>query len=987
MPPGDISGFRTKKKFTMNYISKTIFIHKIFLLKIMANLVCLLALLSLSACGDDSESLSVNDDVAIAYVKRPVSSIGNPTDAMRFTKGGNLFMRMAASPSAEEINITARVTNGNGDVSDPEVSFDGKRILFSMRPSANKHWELWEYNIESSSLYPLLQSDRFDDVDPAYLPDGRIVFSSNRQERARSLRADNGEPDYQHRDEYEREKVINLHIFDPEDDSIKQISFNQSHDRNPTVLLDGRIMFSRWDHVGQRNQFSIFTTKPDGTGVFIEYGAHSPGNSFLHPREISSGLLLSSLMPLSRTHEGGAVVVIDLKNFTENNDPAPDGNASPEAQGQTQITPTVNYVSNAVSPNGRYTSPYPLGDNSGRILVSYSVSRPQSETDPLTGVESLVESTPHYNLVILDPAEGTQLPVVIASKDFAILDGIVIAPKTEPQIIPDFVSTSDITDKTPGFLSVSSVYDTDHLGRMGNAVTLDPDLDEILDAATKREIIPTLPNPDTKAKHTRIANIELLKDPASMHPDERPARFIRITRAVPPPPGLSRETIGETDLEMQQILGYSEVEPDGSVKIQVPSDTPLSIAVLDKNGRAFQMHSSWLQVRPGEDRACNGCHSPRRGNPINNNDVRAQHINSLPSMQPNGSGETMATTRHIKGLGGKPPVKDISYTDIWSDDSIPGVSKGSDINIDYDGLRGKEGLGGLSAASVQKLETGIINYEEHIQPLWNLDRGSSTCTSCHNNNDPDDLGQSGSQGLDLRAEKSGSGRLISYEDLLIGDPVLDSEGNPVFRLDDGEIILERSEAYVRAGISINSGLARGSYLIEKLAEEELRAPHVLNPDGQLVNHSSMMNDSEIRLLTEWIDIGGQYLNEAYDDTGALRGVNGLNETTFANLVHPILLTQCSGCHQPFGANGQTNSVSISANRFILTGQVDGDYNMALTMISNTSQPDENYLLLRPSSLPSSPLPHPALDSTVTNVPILQTSDPNYATIRNWITGG
>ena len=947
----------------------------------MANLVCLLALFSLSACENNGESLSVNDDVSIAYVKRSVDSIGNPTDALRFTKGGDLFMRLTASPSAEEINITATITHGDGDVSDPEVSFDGKRILFSMRRSANTHWELWEYNIESKSLYPLLQSDLFDDVDPAYLPDGRIVFSSNRQERARSLRADNGEPDYQHRDEYEREKVVNLHIFNPDDGSVKQISFNQSHDRNPTVLLDGRIMFSRWDHVGQRNQFSIFATKPDGTGLFIEYGAHSPGNSFLHPREISPGLLLSSLMPLSGTFEGGAVVVIDLKNFTENNDPSPDGSASPGTHGQTLVTPTVNFVSNAVSPNGRYTSPYPLGDNSGRLLVSYSVSRPQSETEALTGNVSQVESVPHYNLVLLDPVEGTQFPVVIAPKGFAVLDGIVIAPKPLPQIITDFVTAPDIALKTPGFLSVSSVYDTDHLERMGNEATLDPDLDEILDAATKREIIPTLPNPESNSKRSRIANIEMLKDPASIHPDERPARFIRITRSVPPPPGLSRETIGETELEMQQILGYSEVEPDGSVKVQVPSDTPLGIAVLDIKGRAFQMHSSWLQVRPGEDRACNGCHSPRRGNPINNNDIRAQHINSLPGMQPSGSGETMATTRQLKGLGGLPPSTHITYTDIWSDDSISGVSKGSNININYNGLNS------LSAASISKLDNGIINYEEHIQPLWSLDRGASTCTGCHNNNDPDDLGQFGSQGLDLRAVEAGSGRFVSYEELLIGDPVLDSDGNPVFNLDDGEIVLERSEPYVRAGISINSGLARGSYLVEKLAEEELRAPQILNPNGQLVDHSVMLNDSELRLMTEWIDIGGQYFNEAYNSSGQLRGVEGLNENTFANQVHPVLLNLCSGCHQPFGAAGQINSAGSSTNRFILTGQVDGDYNMALTMINDTSQPDENYLLLRPSSLPSSPLPHPVLDSSATNVPILQTIDPNYVIIRNWITGG
>lgn len=953
-------------------------------------------LLCLSACDTNNEdSLSSNEDVAIAYLKRQTASLGNPTDALRFTPGGDLFMRAASSPSAEEVNITALVTKGEGDVSDPEVSYDGTKIIFSMRPSIQDHWQLWEYSIAENSLYPILQSNEFDDVDPAYLPDGRIVFSSNRQEKARSLRSDNGEPDYQHRDEYEREKVINLHIFNPADNSIKQISFNQSHDRNPSVLSDGRIMFSRWDHVGRRNQFSIFTTKPDGTGMFIEYGAHSPGNSFLHPREISPGRLVSSLMPLSGTYEGGAIVSIDLKNFTENNDPAPSSTAAAGAQGQTQITPEVNFLSNAVSPNGRYTTPYPVGDGSGRFLVSYSVSRPVQQVSPLTGSEATMESVPHYNLVMLDPSAGTQLPVVIAPEGYAVVDGIVLAPRTKPKTIPDFVDPVALANKEPGFLSVASVYDTDHLERMGNDVTLDPDLDEVVDAATKREIIPTLPNPNTKEKRRRIADIETLKDPARMPPDKRPARFVRITRSVPPPPGLSRETIGETELEMQQILGYSAVEPDGSVKVQVPSDTPLGLAVLDDKGRAFQMHTSWLQVRPGEDRACNGCHSPRRGNPINDNTIRAQHTNSLPGMQPSSSGETMATTRQNVFLGGQPPATHITYTDIWSDDSVPGVSKGTEISITYNGLKGKVSSGGLSAAAILKLERGVINYEEHIQPLWTMERGSINqyvCTRCHNNNDPNDLGFFGSQGLDLRAEKAGSGRLISYQELLIGDPELDAEGNPVFRISDGEISLERRDALVRAGNSVNTGLARGSYLMEKLTEEELRAPQTLNPNGRLVDHSPMMNDSELRLLSEWMDIGAQYFNEPYDDSGAIRGVSPLNEDTFANQVHPILLNRCAACHQPFGAsgalNGPSSATSITANRFILTGQVEGDYNMALSMISDTSQADQNYLLLRPSSLPTSPLPHPPVDTTAAILtPILQTSDADYATIRNWVTGG
>ena len=45
-------------------------------------------------------------------------------------------------------------------------------------------------------------------------------------------------------------------------------------------------MFSRWDHVGGRNHFKVFTVNPDGTDMFVLYGSHSDGNSFLHPRDM-----------------------------------------------------------------------------------------------------------------------------------------------------------------------------------------------------------------------------------------------------------------------------------------------------------------------------------------------------------------------------------------------------------------------------------------------------------------------------------------------------------------------------------------------------------------------------------------------------------------------------------------------------------------------------------------------------------------------------
>ena len=151
--------------------------------------------------------------------------------------------------------------------------------------------------LTGGTLRRITSSSTDDDVDPAYLPaGGGFVFSSNRQTKSKHTQA-TGQV-YFALDEYERERVFNLHTMDANGGNITQISFNQSHDRNPVVRPNGDIMFSRWEHVGDRNRFAIFRTKPDGTDMFVFYGAQSPGNSFLHPRDMDPAGKLQGLPDL-----------------------------------------------------------------------------------------------------------------------------------------------------------------------------------------------------------------------------------------------------------------------------------------------------------------------------------------------------------------------------------------------------------------------------------------------------------------------------------------------------------------------------------------------------------------------------------------------------------------------------------------------------------------------------------------------------------------
>ena len=227
----------------------------------------------LAACSSpNDDSVAIEGNYPIVFAKRNSEALGSPTDAIEFEPGGDLMMMNLASPSAGMENLTSGYTQGEGDVAEPEVSYDGKRVLFSMRGPEDNSFHIFEMDLASRALRRVIADDAVadegDDLGAHYLPDGRIVFSSNRQTRSKEMLEAEGTEPYAHLDEYERERATVLHVMNADGTNIRQISFNQSHDRNPTVLRSGEIMFARWDHVGDRNHFPIFFANPDGSVAY-----------------------------------------------------------------------------------------------------------------------------------------------------------------------------------------------------------------------------------------------------------------------------------------------------------------------------------------------------------------------------------------------------------------------------------------------------------------------------------------------------------------------------------------------------------------------------------------------------------------------------------------------------------------------------------------------------------------------------------------------
>jgi hypothetical protein len=578
---------------------------------------------------------------------------------------------------------------------------------------------------------------------------------------------------------------------------------------------------------------------------------------------------------------------------------------------------------------------------------------------------------PAYAIYMFNSRTQEWLNVATPPKGSMYKNPVALMPRPEPASSTPTSIDPTLAAQGLGVLDVRSVYDTDSLGRMGTPVLGAADLRPGCLGA----IAQTKPTDPADTRPT-VADLVRMKNPADPAYWCSPARFIRAVRAVAPPSNTMgmRGAIGETDFEPTQILGYAPIDPDGSFKLNVPADTPIALSVIDEQGRAFQTHTNWIQVRPGERRTCDGCHSPRRGGASNSGAV----VNSVPAAwvasmrNAHASGETMADTRTRLDPTQLALQPDMVYTDVWADTTQPGVRAIDPITIKF---KGNTNPADDLATAVPA--NGVINYPDHIQPLWSRDRGANTCTNCHN----------ASAHIDLTSTLAGTGRFVSYDRLLIGDPLLDASGRPQFIFEDGEPMIVRQPALVATDASEGDviGLSRKSRLFEILAGKVLMSDATAQatyPTPSAPDHSKMLNKAEMRLLAEWIDTGGKYFNDPFNASSGVRQLGTLGQATFVSTVYPILTSTCAGCHQAIGSDAkQTGSTSFHDNRFVLTGSPDGDFNVTLTMIADACHPPLDYLLARPSTIPHPP----GLAGQTTAV--LPAGSADYQTIADWILTG
>lgn len=172
-----------------------------------------------------------------------------------YRPGSNLWILRPPRPDGR-ISPLTRFTEGY--VGEPEVSWDGRFVVFTRREANSLWWHIWIIGADGTGLRQLTHG-AYHDVGPAFLPDGRIVFASSRGGI---------------RDEYHGYPCTPLYVMNADGSDMHPIATNIGRDNEPAVLPDGRIVFSRLEVFYSRNktELTLHAVHPDGTQDMVLYG-------------------------------------------------------------------------------------------------------------------------------------------------------------------------------------------------------------------------------------------------------------------------------------------------------------------------------------------------------------------------------------------------------------------------------------------------------------------------------------------------------------------------------------------------------------------------------------------------------------------------------------------------------------------------------------------------------------------------------------------
>ncbi len=364
-------------------------------------------------------------------------------------RGGGLYVLSDAfgpSPTLTDLMERAVVTKGRlrgrslqgGVFLSPELSYDGRTILFAWSEGRGKELEwtpqssyhIFKINSDGTNLVQLTDGP-WNDFDPCFLPNGRIVFVSER--RGGYLRCGRHCP------------VYTMYSMAPDGEDIICVSFHETHEWHPSVDNDGMIVYTRWDYVDRDTNIAhhIWSCFPDGRDPRSFHGNYPLRRETRPWMEMSIRAIPGShkYVATAAAHHGhafGSLVMIDHRI-----------NDDREASQLTRLTPEV---------------PFPEAEKHIRPIkdcMVYGTPWPLSEDDYLCVYDAEARN---HGLYWIDRFGNREL--IYRDPKIACQSPIPLRARPRPPVIPTRTrqSRASIAQMGPGpraTISLMNVYDSD----------------------------------------------------------------------------------------------------------------------------------------------------------------------------------------------------------------------------------------------------------------------------------------------------------------------------------------------------------------------------------------------------------------------------------------------------------------------------------------------------------------------------------------------
>ena len=488
--------------------------------------------------------------------------------------GGGLFILGEPGVSMRTRDITP-TTLSPGNFMTPELSFDARRVLFAYCPvkeapiswdfndqTRHLRYHIHELSLDSGIVRALTQGDT-DNFSPVVLPSDDILFIST--QRGGYHRCGRG-PCF----------VYTLSRMGACGENARSISFHETHEWNPCLLNDGRVVYTRWDYVDRNavHYQQLWAVRPDGSNARIYYGNNTWNPAGIWEARSIPGT--SRLMATASPHHGmsaGSIILLDTTRGVDGKEPL------------TRLTPEVRFPESE--------SPLAFGPNP--IAYDFDTPVPQYWSTPL--VEPWREE--------IAPEEEKRWPGHCYKSPWPLSEKFFIASYSFDQLVGE---------PGPNIPNMFGLYFCDAFGNK-ELIYRDPAISSLW----ARPLAARTPPPEPVMLKRESGDgygtffLSRVTESWPRMPRDTPITHLRIIQVLlKTTPNADSPRVGAAFAAPgKQVLGTVPVEPDGSALFEVPARTPVLFQALDGRGRAVQTMRSLVYLQPGEFQSCIGCHEHR----------------------------------------------------------------------------------------------------------------------------------------------------------------------------------------------------------------------------------------------------------------------------------------------------------------------------------------------------------------------------------------